>query len=77
MPFGTFMEYPSTNTLITSSELGKWTQASVTGTGAMEEGDLELGRVSFGFRGLIQRVFLNVFFLEAGLEVVGGGRWRR
>ena len=56
------MEYPSTNTSITSSELGKWTQASVTGTEAMEEGDLELGRVSFGFRGSIQRVFLNVFF---------------
>ena len=31
MPFGTFTEYPSTNTLITSSELGKWTQAPAIG----------------------------------------------
>ena len=31
MPFRTFMEYPSTNTSIASSGLGKWTRASATG----------------------------------------------
>lgn len=73
MPFGTFTEYPLTNTSITSSELGKWTQAPAIGDRAMEEGDLESGRVSFGFRGSIQRVFLNVFFFKGR---PGGSRWR-
>ena len=31
MPFGTFTEYPSTNTSIASSGLGKWTRAPATG----------------------------------------------
>ena len=30
MPFRTFMEYPSTNTSIASSGLGKWTRAPAT-----------------------------------------------
>ena len=40
----------------------------------MEEGDLESGRVSFGFRGSIQRVFLNVFFFFRGLLGGSGSR---
>ena len=31
MPFRTFMEYPSTNTSIASSGLGKWTRAPAIG----------------------------------------------
>nr|POF15742.1 hypothetical protein CFP56_35246 [Quercus suber] len=42
------------------------------GTGAMEEGDLESGSVSFGFRGSIQRVFLNIYFRGQ----TGGYGWR-